>query len=73
MFPHASVAVHVRVRVNASGHEPAMVASTNVSVGVEQLSVAVGFPHTGVPEHSIVLVAGIPEITGGVVSSTFMI
>lgn len=51
VFPQASVAVQVRVNVYASGQEPAMVASTNVNVGVEQLSVAVGLPQTGVPEH----------------------
>lgn len=50
-----------------------MVASAKVSVGVEQLSVAVGVAQTGVAEHSVVVGPGNGEMTGGVVSSTFMI
>ena len=50
-FPQASVAVHVLVIVYAFGHDPGMVTSANVNVGVPQLSVAVGVVHVGVPEH----------------------
>ena len=62
----------MRVSVYEPGHEPAIVASTKVKVGVEQLSVAVGLPHAGVPSHSIDDGPGTPEITGGVVSSTLI-
>jgi hypothetical protein len=59
--------------VYASGHEPAIVASTKVNVGVPQLSVAVGVTQLGVAEHSIVEGPGRPLITGGVVSSTLIV
>ena len=72
-FPHASVAVHVLVILYAPGHDPGMVTSEKVSVGVPQLSAAVGVVHDGAPEHSIVDGAGRAEITGGVISSTLMI
>jgi hypothetical protein len=70
VFPHPSFAVHVRVILYSFGHEPLVVTSAKVKVGVPQLSVAVGVVQDGVPEHSIVVGAGKPEITGGVVSST---
>ena len=72
-FPHASVAVQVLVMEYSLGHDPGVVTSANVKVGVPQLSVAVGVVHEGVPEHSIVVGAGSAEITGGVVSSTLIV
>jgi hypothetical protein len=50
-----------------------VVTSAKVSVGVLQLSVAVGVVHDGVPEHSIVTGAGSGDMTGGVVSSTLIV
>ena len=44
---HASVALHVLIIVYSCGHPPAIVASRNVTVGVEQLSVAVAVPVAG--------------------------
>src|SRR6187549_1722531 len=41
-LPQASVAVHVLVMEYSFGHEPGVVTSANVRVGVPQLSVAVG-------------------------------
>ena len=70
VLPQSSVAVQVRVIVYASGHDPAIVASTKVNAGVAQLSVAVGVAQFGVAEHSMVEGPGNPLITGGVVSST---
>ena len=67
------MAVHVLVMEYSFGHEPGMVTSAKVNVGVPQLSVAVGVVHDGVPEHSIVDGAGRAEITGGVVSSTLIV
>ena len=72
-FPHASVAVHVLVMEYSFGQEPGIVTSTNVSMGVPQLSVEVGVVHDGVPVHSIDDGAGSEEITGGVVSSTLIV
>lgn len=50
-----------------------MVTSANVNTGTSQLSVAFGVVHVGTPEHSIVVGPGNPEITGGMVSSTFIV
>jgi len=72
-FPHASVAVHVLVILYEPGQDPGVVTSAKVRVGVLQLSVAVGVVQEGVPEHSIVVGPGNGDITGGVVSSTFMV
>ena len=72
-MPHGSVAVHVLVIVYSFGHEPGIVTSAKVNVGVPQLSVAVGVVHEGEPVHSIVVGAGSAEITGGVVSSTLIV
>lgn len=72
VFPHASVAVHVRTIVNSFAHDPGVVASAKVNTGVPQLSVAVGVAHEGVPVHSIVVGPGNGEMTGGVVSSTLI-
>jgi Ni,Fe-hydrogenase III small subunit len=55
------------------GQDPGVVTSAKVRVGVLQLSVAVGVVQEGVPEHSIVVGPGNGDITGGVVSSTFMV
>jgi len=49
------------------------VTSAKVSVGVPQLSVAVGVVHVGVPVHCIVVGPGNAEITGNCVSTTFMV
>jgi len=73
VFPQPSSAVQVRVMLYSFGHEPFMVTSAKFSVGVPQLSVAVGVVQEGVPEHSIVDGPGNPEITGGVVSSTLIV
>ncbi len=73
VLPHKSVAVQVRVMLNSFGHEPFVVTSLNIKVGAPQLSVAVGVAKDGVAEHSIVVGAGKPEMTGGVVSSTLMV
>ena len=73
VLPHASDAVQVLVIEYSFGHEPGVVTSANVSVGVLQLSVALGVVHDGVSEHSIVVTPGNAEITGGVVSSTLML
>ena len=73
VFPHPSLAVQVRVIVYSLGHEPFVVTSAKVSVGVPQLSVAVGVVHDGVPEHSILDGPGNPEMTGGIVSSTLIV
>jgi len=73
VLPQSSVAVQVRVILNSFGQVPLVVKSANVSKGVPQLSVAVGVVHAGIPEHSMVVMPGNPEITGGIVSSTFII
>lgn len=73
VFPHKSVAVQVRVMLYSFGQEPLVVTSAKLNIGAPQLSVAVGVVHDGVPEHSIVVGAGNPEMTGGVVSSTLMV
>ena len=72
-LPQRSVAVQVRVILNSFGHEPLVVTSANVNVGTPQLSVAVGVAKDGVTEHSMVVGAGNPEMTGGVVSSTLIV
>jgi hypothetical protein len=69
VLPHPSFAVQVRVIVYSFGHEPLVVTSANVNVGVLQLSVAVAVAKFGVPEHSMVEGPGRALITGGVVSS----
>ena len=62
------MAVHVLVIEYSFGHDPGVVTSAKVSIGVPQLSVAVGVVHDGVPVHSIVVGAGNAEITGGITS-----
>lgn len=73
VFPQPSSAVHVRVMLYSFGQVPLVVTSAKVKVGTPQLSVAVGVAHVGVPEHSIVVTPGKPEITGGIVSSTLIV
>jgi hypothetical protein len=73
VLPQSSVAVHVLVILYSFGQVPFVVTSAKVSTGTPQLSVAVGVAHEGVPEHSIVVTPGNPEMTGGVVSSTLMV
>ena len=73
VFPHASVAVQVLVILYDPGHVPGVLTSANVSVGVPQLSVAVGVVQDGVPEHSIVEGPGNADMTGGIVSSTLIV
>ena len=73
VFPQPSSAVQVRVILYSFGHEPFVVTSAKFKVGTPQLSVAVGTSNAGVPPHSMVVTPGNPEITGGVVSSTFIV
>ena len=73
VLPHPSSAVQVRVTVYSLGQAPLVVTSAKVNVGTEQLSVAVGVAHDGVPEHSMDEGPGNPEITGGTVSSTLIV
>jgi Ni,Fe-hydrogenase III small subunit len=73
VFPQPSLAVHVLVMLYSFGQEPFVVTSAKPRVGTLQLSVAVGVAKEGVPEHSIVVGPGKPEITGGVVSSTLIV
>jgi hypothetical protein len=58
--------------VYESGHGPEVVTSLKVGVGILQLSVAVGVVQVGTAVHSMVDGAGSGEITGGVVSVTFI-
>src|SRR5207237_412574 len=71
VLPHPSFAVHVRVTSYSCGQLPAVVTSSNVSVGlVSHASVAVGALTVGVAGHWIACGGPTPEITGGVVSTT---
>jgi len=73
VLPHPSSAVQVRVILYSFGHEPLVVTSAKLKVGVPQLSVAVGVVQEGGVEHSTVDGPGNPEITGGVVSSILIV
>ena len=66
-------AVQVRVMLYEPAQESVMVTSAKVNTGTSQLSVAVGVVHDGTPEHSMVDGPGKPEMTGGIVSSTFIV
>jgi len=55
------------------GQVPFVVTSAKLNNGTPQLSVAVGVAQDGVPEHSMVEMPGKPEITGSMVSSTFIV
>jgi hypothetical protein len=70
-FPYRSVAVHVRVTLWEPAHCPAVVASTNVSVGLaSHASLAVAVAKLGAAGQSIVLGAGSAAITGASLSIT---
>ena len=73
VLPQSSVAVQVRVMLYSFGQVPLVVKSAKVNTGTSQLSVAVGVVHDGTPEHSMVDGPGKPEMTGGIVSSTFIV
>jgi len=71
VFPQASVAVQVRVMLYSCGHGPAVVTSTKVrTTPGSQRSVAVGMVKAGANGHSMLLVGGRKEITGGILSMT---
>src|SRR2546427_2590034 len=73
LLPQWSVAVQVRVTSWFCAHEPGVVTSAKVSVGLgSQASVAVGVAKDGVAGHSMVVGAGSEEMTGAVVSTTWM-
>src|SRR5436309_1529114 len=73
LLPQWSVAVHFRVTSFACGQLPGVVTSANVSVGLgSQTSVAVGVAKLGAVGHWIVVGAGSAEITGAVVSTTWI-
>ena len=70
-FPHASVAVHVRVTEYSCAQVPGVVTFTNVSDGDEShASLAVAVANAGAAGHSMVDGAGSEAITGVVLSST---
>jgi len=72
VFPHSSVAVHVRVCTN--GQTAPSTLSTNVrSTFRSHASVAVACSNTGSAWHSIVVASGKGAITGFTVSSTEMV
>src|SRR5438477_371160 len=59
LLPQWSVAVQVRVTLLACGHEPGVVTSAKVSVGLgSHASVAVGVANDGVAGHSMVVGPG---------------
>src|SRR5213593_3733312 len=73
-LPQWSIAVHVRVTVYACGQAPGVVTSANVSVGLaSHASVAVGVANDGEAGHWIVVGPGSVEITGAVVSTTWIV
>src|SRR5437899_11509836 len=73
LLPQWSVAVQVRVTSWACGQLPGVVTSAKVSVGLgSQASVAVGVANDGVAGHWIVVGPGSVEITGAVVSTTWI-
>ena len=68
-FPHASVAVHVRVTLYDPAHDPFVVTSTDVNVNkLPHASLAVATAKTGVEGQSIVVDAGNAAIIGAVIS-----
>ena len=74
IFPQASVAVHVLVTEYVPAQLPCTVTSSEVSVNADaQASVAVGVANTGTAGQSMVEGAGNSEITGAVMSCTFMV
>jgi len=69
VLPHASVAVHVRVKAPVPPQASTLV-SADVIDDVPHASVAIGELNTGDAGHWIVALAPTPEITGPVVSIT---
>ncbi len=73
VFPHQSVAVHVRVTAYSWGQAPGVVTSLKVSTGEGSMrSVAVGVANIGVFGHSITVGPGKAEITGAARSTTIV-
>ena len=68
-FPHASVAVHVRVTLYDPAHKPFVVTSFDVNVNVlPHASAAVATANTGVAGQLMVDAAGRDAITGADIS-----
>jgi hypothetical protein len=73
-FPHASVAVQVRVTLYDPAQAPGVLTSDEVRVkALPQASVAVATANTGVAGQSMVEGAGKAAITGAVTSCTFIV
>src|SRR6186713_1478525 len=70
VFPQASVAVNVLVRVYSLAHAPLVVTSADVMVTAPQASLAVAVAKDAVSGHSMVVAAGNALNTGGLLSST---
>ena len=71
IFPHPSVAVHVRVTLYVPAHAPLVVTSFDVSVkALPHASVAVAVANTGTAGQLIVDIDGNGAITGASVSIT---
>jgi D-arabinose 5-phosphate isomerase GutQ len=74
IFPHPSVAVHVRVTLYDPAHAPEVVTSANVNVNaLPQLSAAVATANTGVEGQLIVDGAGRAAMIGAVISCTLIV
>ena len=74
IFPHASVAVQVRLTLYEPAHDPGAMTSAEVRVNaLPQLSEAVATANTGVAGQFIVVGAGRAAITGAVISCTLMV
>ena len=69
IFPQASVAVHVRVRLYEPAQAPGVVTSEEVKVkALPQASTAVATANSGVAGQLMVVAAGRAAITGAVIS-----
>src|SRR5438552_8421194 len=74
LLPQWSVAVQVRVTLLACGHEPGVVTSAKVSVGLgSHASVAVGVANDGVAGHSMVVGPGTAEMLGACLFTALMV
>ena len=74
IFPHASVAVHVRFSEKLLPQEPGVAVVANVSVkALPHASVAVATAKTGVAGQLIVVVGGNVVMTGAVTSCTLIV
>ena len=69
LFPHASVAVHVRVTEYVPEHPPEVVTSAKVRITDPHPSDVTGVVNDGEDGHEIVDVAGREEIVGDVMST----